>query len=61
VDVPDLRVLAERINGIQPCEYDHGVSHATLVVTCRSGPRAVRLTGTDGRLTQPSAEALCLT
>lgn len=61
VDLRDLRDLSERINRIEPCEYDHGVSHATLVVTCRSGPLVVRLTGTDGRLVRPSDEALCLT
>jgi hypothetical protein len=61
VDVPDLADLAETVNRLQACEHDHGVSHATLVVTCRSGPLVIRLTGTDGRLAQPSDEALCLT
>jgi hypothetical protein len=61
VDVPDLSDLAAQLNRIQPCEYDRGLSDATLVVPCRSIPLEVHLTVTDGRLLQPSDEALCLT
>ena len=50
-----------RINRIEPCEYDHGLSDATLVVPCRSRPLNVHLTVAHGRLVQPSDEALCLT
>ena len=59
VDVPDLGTLADRINRIQPCEYDKGLSRATLTVTCRSRPRVVPLTGTGGLVEQPTSEALC--
>ena len=61
VDVPDLSDLSTLLNRIQPCEYDHGLSDATLVVPCRSRPLNVHLTVAHGRLVQPSDEALCLT
>jgi hypothetical protein len=60
VEVPDLGDLTDRLDRMQPCEYDEGMARATLVVTCPSGPRVVHLTGTGGHLTQPSDEALCL-
>jgi hypothetical protein len=59
VDVLDLGLLADRLNRIQPCEYDQGLSRATVTVTCPSGPLVVRLTGAGGRLDPPSSEALC--
>ncbi len=59
VDVPYLPDLAERINRIEPCEYDHGLSGATLVVPCRSGPLDVHLTVAHGRLVRRSDEGLC--
>jgi hypothetical protein len=31
VDVPDLSQLADRINRIQPCEYDGGLSRVTAL------------------------------
>ena len=59
MDVPDLADLADRLNGIQPCEYDDGMSRASLVVTCPAGPLVVRLTGEDGDLVQPPGGAPC--
>ena len=60
VDVPDVGHLADILDRIQPCEYDQGLSRATLIVTCQSGLVAVHMTGAGGRLRQPSHEALCL-
>jgi hypothetical protein len=60
VDVPNLSDLADTLNRIQPCEYDRGVSLATVTVICRSDPLVVQLTGKDGNVAQPSREALCL-
>ncbi len=60
VDVPALSHLADKLNRIQPCEYDRGVSRATVTVICRSDPLVVHLTGKDGLFAQPSSEALCL-
>lgn len=60
VDVPDLDRLADRLNRIQPCEYDQGLSRATLTVMCRSNPLVVHLTGAGGHVEQPPREALCL-
>ena len=60
VDVPDLTGLADRLDRIQPCEYDQGVASATLTVTCHSSPLVVHLTAAGGRVEQPSNEALCL-
>ena len=61
VDVPDLGILAARLDRVQPCEYDQGLSRATLTVTCRSGPLVVRLAARDGHPVQPSDAALCRT
>ncbi len=60
VDVPDLRRLADRLNRIQLCEYDHRLSRVTLTVMCRSSPLVVHVTGAGGHVAQPSKEALCL-
>lgn len=60
VDVPDLGRLADRLNRMQPCDYDHGLSRATLTVMCRSSPLVVHLTGAGGHVAQPSKVALCL-
>lgn len=60
VDVPDLDRLADRLNRMQPCEYDQGLSHATLTVMCRSSPLVVHLAGAAGEVEQPSDDALCL-
>jgi hypothetical protein len=60
VDVADLDRLADRLNRIQPCEYDQGLSRATLTVMCRSNPLVVRLTGSGGHVSQPPREAVCL-
>jgi hypothetical protein len=59
VDIPDLGRLADRLNRIRPCEYDQGVSQATLTVMCRASPLVVQLTVAGGNLQQPSQEALC--
>jgi hypothetical protein len=59
VDVPDLDLMADRLNGTQPCEYDQGLSRATVTVTCHSSPLVVRLTGAGGQIEQPSNESLC--
>ena len=60
VDVPDLGDLADRLNGIQPCEYDQGVSRANLTVMCRSNALVVHLAAASGQVVQPSNDALCL-
>jgi len=60
VDVPDLGSLAHRLNRIQPCEYDKGVSRATVTVMCRSNAVVVHLVAASGQVVQPSNDALCL-
>jgi hypothetical protein len=35
VDVPDLGQLADQIDRIQPCEYDHGVARFSVVASPR--------------------------
>jgi hypothetical protein len=60
VDVPDLGNLANRLNRIQPCEYDKGVSRATVTVMCRSDALDVHLVAASGQVVQPSNDALCL-
>jgi len=60
VDVPDLGSLAHRLNRIQPCEYDKGVSRATVTVMCRSNALVVHLVAASGQVVQPSNDALCL-
>ena len=60
IDIPDLGDLADRLNGIQPCEYDQGVSRATLTVMCRSNELVVHLAAANGQVVQPSNDAICL-
>jgi len=60
VDVPDLGNLAHGLNRIQPCEYDKGVSRATVTVMCRSNAVVVHLVAASGQVVQPSNDALCL-
>jgi hypothetical protein len=60
VNIPDLDRLADQLNRIQPCEYDHGLSRASLTVMCRSRPLVVHVTAADGHVEQPSKTALCL-
>jgi len=60
VDIPDLGNLAHRLNRIRPCEYDKGVSHATVTVMCRSNALVVHLVAASGHVVQPSNDALCL-
>ena len=59
VDVPDLDRVADRLNRIQPCEYDNGLSGATLTLMCGSNPLMVHLAGEDGHVKQPSKEDFC--
>ena len=60
VDVPDLNLMADRLNRIRPCEYDQGLSRATVTVVCHSSPLVVHLTGAGGQIEQPSDASLCL-
>lgn len=60
VDVPDLGELAHRLNQVQPCEYDKGVSRATVTVMCRANALVVHLVAASGQVVQPSNAALCL-
>ena len=60
VDIPDLDRLADVLNAGGICEYDGGVARAHFTVMCRSSSLVVSLTSKDGRIQQPSREALCL-
>ena len=60
VEVLDLGDLADQLNRIQPCEYDQGVSRATLTVMCRSNALVVHLAAARGQVVRPSNDALCL-
>jgi hypothetical protein len=60
VDLPDLGNLAHRLNRIQPCEYDKGVSRAAVTVMCHSNALVVHLVAASGQVVQPSNDALCL-
>ena len=59
VDVPDLAHLADRVNRIQPCEYDEGLAHAAVTVSCGTGPVVVALRAAGGLVAQPSTDGLC--
>ena len=58
VDVSQLRDLAATLNRIQPCEYDRGFDHGTVIIECPSGARVVPIRGNDGRAVPPSENEL---
>ena len=58
VDVPDLRDLARRLNGIQLCEYDRGFDRGIVTIACDTGPVTVALGGRVGAVVQPSGTRL---